>query len=423
MSRSEPDATRIVRLWLEEGATALPDRVLDAVLDQLPVTPQRRPFRLAWRTPIMNNTVRLVAAAAAVVVVALIGYQLLVAPNVGGPDASPSPSLPAATAPPSGSAPGEFTACVPSNAASQEGTDETVVVQHPEGDMTVERRRGFTWAGNHTATDERFTGRHHYSWDGDSYTLASGDPGPTVASEGIRIENDQGAWEGGSTSVQLPDGTVAGGLMVLTGEGAYAGLQAVMFGTDGSCFLDWRGVVIEVPAIPVPYVSGTPPSPSASGEAAGSVPGEFTACIPSNSASQEGTDETVVVQHPDGDMTVERRRGYTWSGGTSATDERFSGRHHYSWDGDIYTLASGDPGPQVAAEGMRIENDQGAWQGGSTTVQLPDGTIAGGLMVLTGEGAYAGLQAVMFGTDGSCFLNWRGVVIEVPAVPVPYTGD
>ena len=256
MSRSERDATRIVRLWLEEGATALPDQVLDAVLDQLPATPQRQPFRLAWRTPIMNNTVRLVAAAAAVVVVAVVGYQLFIAPSVGGPDASPSPSVPAATAAPgdtAGSAPGEFTACIPANSETQAGTDETVVVQHPEGDMTVERRRGFTWAGAISATDERFSGRHHLSWDGDQYTLASGDPGPTVAAEGIRIENDQGAWQGGSTYVELPDGTVAGGMMVLTGEGAYAGLEAVMFGTDGPCFLDWRGVVIEVPAIPVPY--------------------------------------------------------------------------------------------------------------------------------------------------------------------------
>jgi hypothetical protein len=42
---TDRDTTRIVRSWLEEGVTALPDRVLDAVLDQLPATPQRR---AAW---------------------------------------------------------------------------------------------------------------------------------------------------------------------------------------------------------------------------------------------------------------------------------------------------------------------------------------------------------------------------------------
>jgi len=109
MSRSERDATRIVRLWLEEGATAIPDHVLDTVLDQLPATPQRRPFRLAWRTPIMNNTIRLISAAAVVVVAALIGYQLLIAPNVGGPGPLPSPSGSASTAPSPTPAPSEGT--------------------------------------------------------------------------------------------------------------------------------------------------------------------------------------------------------------------------------------------------------------------------------------------------------------------------
>jgi hypothetical protein len=47
----------------------------------------------------MNNTVRIALAAAAVVVVALIGYQLLVAPNVGGPPPSPSPSAEPSEAP------------------------------------------------------------------------------------------------------------------------------------------------------------------------------------------------------------------------------------------------------------------------------------------------------------------------------------
>ena len=92
MSRSEPDATRVVRLWLEEGVTALPDRVLDVVLDQLPAIPQRRPAWPTRRLPVMNNTVRLVLAAAAAVFVALVGYQLLVAPNVGEPTPTQTPA-------------------------------------------------------------------------------------------------------------------------------------------------------------------------------------------------------------------------------------------------------------------------------------------------------------------------------------------
>ena len=53
---TDRDVTRIVRSWLEEGATALPDRVLDAVLDQLPATPQRRAWWPARRFREMNTT-------------------------------------------------------------------------------------------------------------------------------------------------------------------------------------------------------------------------------------------------------------------------------------------------------------------------------------------------------------------------------
>lgn len=100
--RTEQQTTRIVRSWLEEGVTALPDRVLDAVLDQVPATPQRRPWWRAWRSPYMNNPVRLAIAAAAVLVVALVGYQFLPSNTGSGgpPTAAPSPTpapTPAAT--------------------------------------------------------------------------------------------------------------------------------------------------------------------------------------------------------------------------------------------------------------------------------------------------------------------------------------
>ncbi|MGH2392320.1 MAG: hypothetical protein ACRDGH_02330 [Candidatus Limnocylindria bacterium] len=101
MSRSERETTRIVRSWLEEGVTQLPDRVLDQVLDQLPTTPQRRATGLARRTFLMSNTARIALAAAAVVVVALIGYQFLAGPNTGGPGSVPSPTPTATTALPS----------------------------------------------------------------------------------------------------------------------------------------------------------------------------------------------------------------------------------------------------------------------------------------------------------------------------------
>jgi hypothetical protein len=169
-----------------------------------------------------------------------------------------------------------------------------------------------------------------------------------------------------------------------------------------------------------PDPAGASPRPSAtgSGESAAVVPGEFTICAPINAELRSGTDEQVVVPHPDGDMTVERQRGYTWSGTHTATDPRFSGTHYYSWDADTYTLPSGDEGPLVDATGLRIENADGAWQGEAVGATLP-GTSANGPVVLAGEGAYEGLTAVLLWEDDPCFINFRGIVIEVPDPPVP----
>jgi hypothetical protein len=89
---TERDVTRIVRSWLEEGVTALPDRVLDTVLDQVPATHQRRPSRLARRTPTMNNYARLGLVAAAALAVAIGGIALLGRPSNVGPSTPPTPS-------------------------------------------------------------------------------------------------------------------------------------------------------------------------------------------------------------------------------------------------------------------------------------------------------------------------------------------
>jgi hypothetical protein len=100
----DPETTRIVRSWLDDGVTQLPDRVLDSVLDQVPATPQRR--ATGWparRLSDMNTTLKLGLAAAIVVVAVLIGVNVLGTSAVGGPGvdtASPTPE-PTATPEPS----------------------------------------------------------------------------------------------------------------------------------------------------------------------------------------------------------------------------------------------------------------------------------------------------------------------------------
>ena len=92
--RTDPDVTRAVRSWLDEGVDRLPERVLDSVLDAVPSTPQRRSWWPAWRNQPMNNIVRVAAVVAAVVVAGLVGIRLLPSGGVGSPapTASPTPS-------------------------------------------------------------------------------------------------------------------------------------------------------------------------------------------------------------------------------------------------------------------------------------------------------------------------------------------
>jgi hypothetical protein len=113
---TDRDVDRIVRSWLDEGVTTLPDRVLDNVLDQVPATSQRRAWWPARRFPEMNTVTRFAVAAAAVVAVVIGGLYFL--PRQGNPGGGPggvqptsSPvASPSASSSPSGAAGGMFVA-------------------------------------------------------------------------------------------------------------------------------------------------------------------------------------------------------------------------------------------------------------------------------------------------------------------------
>jgi hypothetical protein len=107
---TDRDTARIVRSWLRSDEPESADRVLGTVLDRLDTTPQRR--ATGWRArrlPEMNTIAKLGLAAAVVAIAALLGFNYLVAPNVGGPslfDSSPSPApTPSPTPQPLGDAP------------------------------------------------------------------------------------------------------------------------------------------------------------------------------------------------------------------------------------------------------------------------------------------------------------------------------
>jgi len=96
---------RMLGAFFDEGATELADRVIDAALDEIDHTQQRRALRLPRRFPTMNMYSRL-GAAAVIGVLAVAGTLVLVQrgqPGDGGsgptPVPSASPSQPASPSP------------------------------------------------------------------------------------------------------------------------------------------------------------------------------------------------------------------------------------------------------------------------------------------------------------------------------------
>jgi len=78
---TDHDFDRIAKAWLADGPDELPDRVIDAAVDQIHLTRQRRAGRIPWRLPDMTTPVRV--AAGTVFVVLLVGGAVLV---FGRPD-------------------------------------------------------------------------------------------------------------------------------------------------------------------------------------------------------------------------------------------------------------------------------------------------------------------------------------------------
>jgi hypothetical protein len=98
------DIDRVLRHWFADGASTMPDRVVDVVADRIARQPQRHVWRPPWRVLPMNPTFRIGTAIAAVLVLAVLGWNLLPGRpgGAGGPAATPtSTSTPSFAASPS----------------------------------------------------------------------------------------------------------------------------------------------------------------------------------------------------------------------------------------------------------------------------------------------------------------------------------
>jgi hypothetical protein len=98
---TDRDFDRIAMAWLADGPEELPDRVIDATVDQIHLTRQRRAARPPWRLPTMTLPARV---AAFVAVGALILAGIAVVGSGGGlngprPSQTPAPSVAAAVVP------------------------------------------------------------------------------------------------------------------------------------------------------------------------------------------------------------------------------------------------------------------------------------------------------------------------------------
>jgi hypothetical protein len=88
----ERDIERVLEAWMAQGSSTMPDRLFDAVVDQIERVPQRRARRSLTRFPSMQTMLRVAATAVIVLVIGIgIGQLTPTGPYDSGPSPLPSP--------------------------------------------------------------------------------------------------------------------------------------------------------------------------------------------------------------------------------------------------------------------------------------------------------------------------------------------
>ena len=104
--KQRSDIDRVLQVWMADGPAAIPDRVVDVIATRIGVQRQRRTWPFPRRTNVTTQ-IKLIAALAAALVVAVAGYNLLPrASGPGGPSTAPSTApSPSAQPTPAGTTP------------------------------------------------------------------------------------------------------------------------------------------------------------------------------------------------------------------------------------------------------------------------------------------------------------------------------
>lgn len=89
-----PDLERALRIWLDDGPTTMPERVVAVVDERTKRQSQRPSWRIAWRQIAMNSYAKFIVGMAAVLIVAAVGFAgfSLGSNGSGGPEAVASPT-------------------------------------------------------------------------------------------------------------------------------------------------------------------------------------------------------------------------------------------------------------------------------------------------------------------------------------------
>jgi hypothetical protein len=147
-------------------------------------------------------------------------------------------------------------------------------------------------------------------------------------------------------------------------------------------------------------------------------------CGPPVSPERAGAEET--LEAGDEGWVLTRNRDGAWRQSASVNDPRLEGDWYHTWENDAYALPDAATGPAVAAATWRIENEEGAWQGGALEASLPDGTRIETATVLVGEGAYEGLIAILDGepaADEPCAVDIKGIIFEGAPALEPFSPE
>jgi hypothetical protein len=122
---------RLEAFYTTELPVRAPDWVLRGALTTIETTPQRRALWPAWRISALDTRLRIAVAAAAVVVIAIIGYQFL--PNRGGVGGGPTPPPAPSLTPSPSFAPTVVLPTPPPLSQTFDSTIGGISISYPEG--------------------------------------------------------------------------------------------------------------------------------------------------------------------------------------------------------------------------------------------------------------------------------------------------